>query len=646
MLDNNTLYDAITIGRSCVDLYSDQVGCRMEDATRFSKYVGGCPTNIAVGGARLGLRMALLSRVGSDQHGNFIRETLEGEGVDTSALKADPDRLTAMAFLGLEDDRTFPLLFARSDCADAALSEQDVDPDFIAQAKAVVVTGTHFSKPHLEAASRKAMAAAKAAGRRVVFDIDYRPNLWGIGGAGEGDVRFVANAEVTARVQAILPDCDLIVGTDEELHIAGGSTDTRAALRAIRALTDALIVFKTGPKGCIVFDGPIPEDLETGISSPGFPVEVFNVLGAGDGFMAGFLRGYLRDLPLSECCRIANACGALAVSRHGCAPSYPTWEELDFFLERGIRVPRLRDDALLEHVHWATTRRRQWDNICALALDHRAQLEQMAEDAGAELGRLSRFKELGLEAILRVRDQQGVQVGTLLDGRYGQQALFEAERHAMWIARPVEKPGSCPIQFEGKSSLGVEIGSWPRDHVAKCLIFYNTSDDEEVKARQIGEMQRLGSAARETGHEFLLEIISRDPNRGETETAAAMAEIYAAGIRPDWWKLGDQSPEGWSEIAKVIADNDQWCRGVLLLGLDAPMDDLRASLARAGASPVVRGFAVGRTIFGDVARRWLALETDDEGAIQEMSRRFEELCRVWTDVRHRDVPTARVKVSG
>ncbi|WP_306151517.1 5-dehydro-2-deoxygluconokinase [Roseovarius sp. MMSF_3281] len=632
MTETEPTLDAITIGRACVDLYADQVGCRMEDALSFSKYVGGCPTNIAIGGARLGLNMALLSRVGADQHGTFVRETLEAEGVQTFALGTDPERLTAMAFLGLEDDRNFPLLFARTDCADAALDEDDVDPEIIARARAVLVTGTHFSQPHLEAASRKAMAAARAAGRKVVFDIDYRPNLWGLGGAGQGDVRFVADAAVTARVQSILPGCDVIVGTDEELHIAGGSTDTREALRAIRARSDALIVFKTGPKGCVVYDGDIPENLDDGISSPGFPVEVFNVLGAGDGFMAGFLRGYLRDLPLTECCRIANACGALAVSRHGCAPSYPTWDELQVFFQRGIQSPRLREDDVLEHVHWATTRRRAWVDVCALALDHRAQFEDMAAELDADPAAISRFKALGLQAALAARTD-GISLGTLLDGRYGQSALFEAERHGIWIGRPVEQPGSCPIAFEGKPSLGVEIGAWPRDHVAKCLIFYDTADDATLKAEQIAQMKRLQSAARDTGHEFLLEIISRAPNRSATETGNALDEIYRAGIRPDWWKLAEQADAGWAHIDTVIQKHDPWCRGVLMLGLDAPLETLSQSLERAARVGIVKGFAVGRTIFGDVARAWLAGEIQDDRAVSEMAHRFRHLIGKWKSAR-------------
>ncbi len=627
------ILDAITIGRSCVDLYSDQIGCRMEDARSFSKYVGGCPTNIAVGSARLGLNVALISRVGDDQLGRFVRETLDAEGVVTSALGSDPKRLTAMAFLGIEDDRNFPLLFARTDCADAALSEDDIDPAFIAQAKAIVVTGTHFSKPHLAAASHKAIRAAHEAGRKVIFDIDYRPNLWGLAGAGEGDVRYIDAPAVTAKVQEILPHCDVIVGTDEEVSIAGGQADTRAALLGIRAVSDALIVLKTGPKGCLVFPGAIPEDLEEGISSEGFPVEVFNVLGAGDGFMAGFLRGYLRDLPLEECCRIANACGALAVSRHGCAPSYPTWEELQVFFERGIVTPRLREDDYLEHVHWATNRKTQWHDICALAADHRIQLEKIAEEVGASDEKISAFKELCLDALLAAR-RDGLSVGTLLDGRFGRSALFRAEREGVWIGRPVELPGSRPLRFEGLPSLGAELQSWPPDHVVKCLVFANPDDDAAMHREQMDQLHRLASAARTARLEYLVEVIgTAQTQAGETATAQSLKQIYAEGIRPDWWKLPDQTVVGWNAIEEVIRTEDPWCRGVLLLGLDAPIERMEESIARAAASPVVRGFAVGRTVFATAARPWIAGEISDDEARGRMIERFSRLIDVWARAR-------------
>ncbi|MDZ4135982.1 MAG: PfkB family carbohydrate kinase, partial [Paracoccaceae bacterium] len=144
--------DLITIGRASVDLYGAQVGGRLEDMAGFQKYVGGSPTNMAVGTARLGLRSALITRVGDEHMGRFLREELAREGVETSGIVTDPDRLTALVLLGIRDQHRFPLIFYRENCADMALCEADIDPDFIARARAVVATGTHLSHPRTEAA--------------------------------------------------------------------------------------------------------------------------------------------------------------------------------------------------------------------------------------------------------------------------------------------------------------------------------------------------------------------------------------------------------------------------------------------------------------------------------------------------------------
>ncbi len=292
--------DVICIGRSSVDLYGGQVGGRLEDMSGFSKYIGGSPTNISVGCARLGLKSALITRVGDEHMGRFIRETLDGEGVETSHVITDPARLTALVILGIRDSAQFPLIFYRENCADMAISEADIDPDFIASAKAVLVTGTHFSTDLVAGASFAAMRMAREAGRKVAFDIDYRPNLWALGGHADGESRFAESARVTAHLQTVLPHCDLIVGTEEEWHIAGGTTDTIAALQAAHGLTGATLVCKRGPLGCVVFEGDI-DGWESGVASPVREVEVFNVLGAGDGFMAGFLSGWLRGEPAANC---------------------------------------------------------------------------------------------------------------------------------------------------------------------------------------------------------------------------------------------------------------------------------------------------------------------------------------------------------
>jgi 5-dehydro-2-deoxygluconokinase len=624
--------DLITIGRSSVDLYGQQIGGRLEDMGTFVKAVGGCPANIAIGTARLGLKSALISRVGNEQMGRFIQEQLAREGVETKGVVVDPRRLTALVILGVRDEHTFPLIFYRTDCADAALEEADIDEAFIASASAIVVTGTHFALPAPAAAQKKAIRFARQHGRKVVFDIDYRPNLWGLAGHADGESRYIRSDRVTEHLQAILPDCDLIVGTEEELHIAGGSEDTLTAIRTIRSLSRATIVCKRGPMGCVVFPGAIPDRLDDGVRGPGFPVEVYNVLGAGDAFLSGFLRGWLKDEPLETACAWANACGAFAVSRLLCSPESPTFAELQFFLKHGSPHRALRKDEAINHIHWATTRRAVALPLRALAIDHRAQLEEMARAAGAEPARIAAFKGLAVKAAARVAaGQPGF--GMLLDGTYGREAMFRARDHNFWVARPLEVPGSRPLALESdaQGSLGAVLAEWPVDHVAKCLCFYHPDDPEPLRLQQEATLKRVALACRQVGRELLVEIIASKHGPVATDTVARiLARLYAIGIRPDWWKLEAQpDAAAWAAIAAVIEREDPWCRGVLLLGLDAPESQLEAAFALAKASPVVKGFAVGRTIFGVPARNWLAGALDDEGAITAMAESFARLARFW-----------------
>jgi 5-dehydro-2-deoxygluconokinase len=453
------LLDLVTVGRSSVDLYGEQIGSRLEDVGTFTKAVGGCPTNIAIGTARLGLRSGLITRVGDEAMGRFVREQLEREGVALDGVRTDPGRLTSLVLLSVRDEQSFPLIFYRDNCADGALDEGDVDEAFVASAGAVLVTGTHFSSDNAAAAQLKAMRLAQQHGRRVILDVDYRPNLWGLAGHGAGESRYVRSAAVTARLAPVLPDCDLIVGTEEELHVAGGSEDTLDAIRRIRAAAPgATIVCKRGAMGCVAFGpGAIPDRLEDGMSGPGFPVEVYNTLGAGDAFLSGFLRGWLRDEPLATCCAWGNACGALAVSRLLCSPEFPSFMEMQRFVEEGSPHYAVRLDAELNHLHRATTRRAAPGRVVALAIDHRAQLEAMADAAGAPRERIAAFKELAVDAALRVAaGRPGY--GMLLDGTHGRAALFRVAGHPeLWLARPVERPGSRPPTSRRRASAR----TWP-----------------------------------------------------------------------------------------------------------------------------------------------------------------------------------------
>ncbi len=504
-----TTLDVITIGRSSVDLYGAQVGGRLEDMTSFNKYIGGSPTNIAAGSARLGLKSALITRVGDEHMGRFIREQLDREGVDTRGVITDRERLTALVLLGIRDEDKFPLIFYRENCADMALCEDDIDPAFISQAGCVTATGTHLSNPKTEAAVLKALKLARDNAARTALDIDYRPNLWGLAGHGDGEERFIESAAVTEKLQSTLPLFDLIVGTEEEFHIAGGSVDTLEALRSVRSISDAVLVCKRGPMGAVAFEDTIPSSLDDGTTGPGFPIEVFNVLGAGDGFMSGLLRGWLKDEPWETTLTWANACGAFAVSRHGCAPAYPSWEELQWFLKNGSSQKALRKDALLEHIHWATNRRNRDRELHITCIDNLG-----SDNAVAILSTLA--------------DQTGG--GIVGDWDRHREAFYRAIDHGLWIGRRV-------------ATGHTDFAQWPVSHTA---VF-------ESKGHNFEALQRTFQSARSCGLETMVQI--------DDGTADIIFKIFDQGIRPDRWLLSGAEI---SDCVQVIAVQDPWCLGIVV----------------------------------------------------------------------------------
>ncbi|NIY73747.1 5-dehydro-2-deoxygluconokinase [Marivivens donghaensis] len=631
--------DVITIGRAGVDLYGGQIGGRLEDMGSFDKYIGGSPTNIACGTARLGLKSGLITRVGDEHMGRFILEQLAREGVSTDGVVTDPERLTALVILGIRDEEQFPLIFYRENCADMALCEDDIKEDFIASARSIVVTGTHLSNVKTEAAVMKALELARKHGLRTALDIDYRPNLWGVAGHGDGESRFVESAKVTEKLLSTLHHFDLIVGTEEEFHIAGGSTNTIEALRAVRAVSNATLVCKRGAAGAVAFEGEIPDSLDDGQTGPGFPIEVFNVLGAGDGFFSGLLKGWLDDEDWPTALKYANACGAFAVSRHGCTPAYPSLTELEFFLERGIKQKDLRNDPELEQIHWSTNRHGDWSTMRVFAFDHRMQLEDME---GYTLERGGEFKELCLKAAEKVQNGK-YGYGILCDNRIGRSALHAASGSGLWIGRPTEWPGSRPLTLEPE--LGSDFGGlnqWAKENVVKVLCFCHPDDDAETQAKQEDTVKRLFEASRRNRLEFLLEIIPSKVAPVDDETSAILIRrFYEIGVYPDWWKLEPFTTDAaWQNAIAAIEENDPHTRGIVVLGLDAPEEELRASFEVAAAYPLVRGFAVGRTIFGDAARAWMKGDMSDAAAIEQMADRYTRLCTIWDEARETARPNS------
>jgi 5-dehydro-2-deoxygluconokinase len=360
------------------------------------------------------------------------------------------------------------------------------------------------------------------------------------------------------------------------------------------------------------------------------PVKVYNVLGAGDAFLAGFLSGYLRNESFQNSIRYANACGAFAVSRLLCSTEYPTTRELNWYLEHGSPQEALRKDERLNHLHWATTRRRQPEQLLALAIDHRSQLAELAKRLHVKHEKIERLKELAVQAAVNVaRGRDGF--GMLLDGTFGASALELASKENLWLASPVELPGSRPLEFDHMDSLATELTEWPTAVTAKCLCLYHPDDPPELRRAQERELLRLAAVCRRQRRELLLEIIASRHGPIENDTVArVMSRMYEIGIYPDWWKLEAQSTAAaWQACADVIAREDELCRGIVVLGMDAPLEQMIGSLQLAASAPRVRGFAVGRTIFGRAAEGFLSGQMSEEQAIADMSDRFAALVTAW-----------------
>ncbi|NGX43367.1 MAG: 5-dehydro-2-deoxygluconokinase [Chlamydiae bacterium] len=608
--------DLLCMGRAAVDLYAEQIGAPLEDASTFAKYVGGCAANIAIGSSRLGLNVGMLSRVGEEAMGRFVRNTFIREGVDVSYLHTDPNRLTALVLLGIDPPDQFPLIFYREDCADMAISEEDFSLKTFQNTEALLITGTHCSKEQTFAMTKKAAQLVKQANAKLILDIDYRPVLWGVAGHGQGEERYVAHQVFSERLAQLLPLCDLIVGTEEEILAVAHQQNLPEALKYIREHSSATIVQKRGERGCIAYE----ESLDREITGKPFQIKVLNVLGAGDAFMSGFLRGYLRNLPLEECCGLANANGALVVTRHGCSPAMPYWEEIQYFMQNP------KDIAFTEHLHRSLGKSPSKKGTCFLAFDHRAHFEAMVDKLGVSRSKIPEFKTLVYEAAKRVSQAlPQFDIGIIVDGQYGEEVLKRANKEKILSSRCIEEPNTRLLSFLENKEAETLLRSWPKDQVVKVLC--RVTDDRNQQQKQIQKLSDLFEATKNTGHRLLVEFVNADSSNDLQPIKQAIQSCYAVKIYPSWWKLPPiEDSKTWEEIEAAIEESDPHCFGVLLLGENRSMEELGQALRKIGErQSKVQGFAIGRTIWGDAAEHWLQGKKTDQEVIEEIADNFTHL---------------------
>ncbi len=333
-MSNEKIYDVITYGRSSIDLYSQEVGSPFEDIPGFHAFVGGSPLNIAVGCSRLGLNASLLTGVGKDKVGDFIIKFLKKEGVITENIPVIEGARSSAVVLGIEPPDRFPLVYYRDNCADSQINIDHILKAGIEKSRMLEVSGTALNVEPTRSAAFLAAEIASKNNIPVLLDLDFRADQW-------HDIRAFG---ITAR--AFMRNVNIVLGTEEEILAAYLSDESQLsishqqisapeitgnieeAIQGILQLGVDVLIVKTGSRGAIVYypDGTVQE-------VPGFPVEVLNVLGAGDAFAAGFIYGYLKGWDWYKCCRMGNACGAHVVTQLGCANFTPYEKDILAFIE-------------------------------------------------------------------------------------------------------------------------------------------------------------------------------------------------------------------------------------------------------------------------------------------------------------------------
>jgi 5-dehydro-2-deoxygluconokinase len=289
--------EAVVMGRVGVDLYPNQLETPLREVRTYTRFVGGFAGNVATGLARLGVETAIVSRVGEDGHGEFVRDFLEGEGIDTRFLAVDPYWRTPPTFCEVWPPARFPILFYRRPTApDWQLSPGDFEAEEVAAAPVLYATGTGLAQSPSRETTLDALRAHRGT---TIFDLDWRPDLW-----ERRDEFPPLAAEAVAAAE-------LVVGNEEELEAA-----------ALPELPPRLVL-KRGERGATVFEDGDETDV------PGFPVEVVNGLGAGDAFAAALGHGLLRGLPLVDAVRRGTVAGALVAAQLACSEAMPRLEELE-----------------------------------------------------------------------------------------------------------------------------------------------------------------------------------------------------------------------------------------------------------------------------------------------------------------------------
>ncbi|MBI2790555.1 MAG: DUF2090 domain-containing protein [Gammaproteobacteria bacterium] len=605
--------DIIALGQSFVDLCGEQIGSSLKDMLSFKKTIGGAPISIAIGCARLGLHTALVSAVGEDDLGKSILETLQQENIDTSQIQIDKHHQSALMLRAIENRNSFPFILHQENCA-TLNPDADIDSSFIAKSDALLVVSSNFFNKNISIASRKAMTIANENQTKVILALDFYLN---------------SNANIiSSTLNSALPLCDIIIGNERDFRILGTSQDTQDALHHLRTLTNAIFVIDTNA-GCYVVPHQISNPWQNTLCHKGFKTNAQIPYPAKEAFTAGFLYGWLKNHSQEKCCEFAKACAALIQARQEDSSSLPSIDELNLYLsDQNQIIAQTSQTPLFDHIHYASTRKSLHKEFYTFNFGYHQQWQKMAQSFELNDAYIEKAKALvahGLKnAAINIPNM------CIMTDIYPQQEIMDLLPSGIFVVRAIEAPNEVPLRFQGNPDITHTLLNWPKSHAVKATVIYHPDDKYALRGQQEATLSTLYRAARASSHEFIVEL---SPPTNSLITASTLSHImqrfYEIGIYPDWWQISSpRDNRSWDSIQRVISEYDKYCRGVILLGHSATIEQLPI-LFNAAKHECCNGFAVSKSIFQSQLELWFAQKMADDAFIDVVQHRFEQVVTLW-----------------
>lgn len=312
---SNKVYDIIAIGRACIDLNATEYNRPMEETMSFTKYVGGSPANVAIGSSKLGLKAGFIGKIPDDQHGNFIETYMRDVGIDTSNMVVDKDGHKAgLTFTEIKSPEECSILMYRQDVADLYLAPNEVDENYIKQAKILLVSGTALAQSPSREAVLKAVGLAQKNDVKVIFELDYRPYTWD------------SREETAVYYSLVAEQSDVVIGTRDEYDMMenqdGGENEQ--TIKQLFKHTPDLIVIKHGVEGSYAYT----KSGET-YRSQAYKTKVLKTFGAGDSYASAFLYALINGKDIETALKYGSASAAIVVSKHSSSEAMPTSQEIE-----------------------------------------------------------------------------------------------------------------------------------------------------------------------------------------------------------------------------------------------------------------------------------------------------------------------------